>query len=170
MARHPPSRTSASRVDRLPTKSCIETDETKPQRSQLTSTRQHFCCLAFGQTPPESRSHLHGSQQLPMTELLNSSMFDSADSSFSNMTNRESSFDLRELSAMLPSVIAAATTHLEAQLDDQVAAIKGRLDQTTQRLSAWQNEARSVANAMSPGKHQTHRLDDIDRTSRRIQV
>ena len=87
----------------------------------------------------------------------------------SNMTNRESTFDLRELSAMLPSVIAAATTHLEAQLDDQVAAIKGRLEQTTQRLSAWQNEARSVANAMSPGKHQTHRLDDIDRTSRRIQ-
>lgn len=86
------------------------------------------------------------------------------------MVNPAASVDLDSLSAMLPSVVPAAVAHLDGQLEDQIARVKDRLNQTMQRLSSWQIEARAVADSMTPGAHQNRRREDIDRVTRRIEA
>jgi len=86
------------------------------------------------------------------------------------MVNSVASVDLDSLSAMLPSVVPAAVAHLDDQLEDQIARVKDRLNQTMQRLSSWQIEARAVADSMTPGAQRNRRREDIDRVTRRIKA
>ena len=85
------------------------------------------------------------------------------------MVNTAGEADLTAVSKVLPKVVAAATSYLEGQLEDQVARITAQLEQTTQRLRTWQVEARTVADAMTPGAQQSRRREDIERVTRRIE-
>jgi hypothetical protein len=86
------------------------------------------------------------------------------------MVNSTSNFRLDVLSTTLPQIVTAANSYLSNQLEDQISRVKGRLELTMSRLREWQVEARAVADAMSPGPHQTRRREDIDRVTRRIEA
>ena len=86
------------------------------------------------------------------------------------MVNPQWAGDLTEVERMLPQVVVAATHHLENRLEDQVTAVKARLDQWADHLRAWQGEARLFADAMAPGQRRTTRTGDIERVSRQTEA
>lgn len=86
-----------------------------------------------------------------------------------DMVNADWDGDLDEVTASLPQMVAAATGYLEDQLEDQVATVTARLDQTTDRLRQWQIDARAIADSMPSGAPQTRRREDIERRTRRIE-
>lgn len=84
------------------------------------------------------------------------------------MVNPRWEGDLTQLEGDLPAVTAAVESYLESLMEDQLAAVHGRLEDTRQRLERWQVQARLIADDLGSEPTRRKRLGDIDRVKNQI--
>ena len=94
-------------------------------------------------------------QLAPMAETLD------AAGVTSGMVNAGWDGDLKEVEAVLPAVLEAATGHLQAEMEQQHRTVQTQLDQTSRRLGAWQRSAEELAQQMKESPRKQQRLKEI---------
>ena len=84
------------------------------------------------------------------------------------MVNPRWEGDLTQLEGDLPAVTAAVESYLQSLMEDQLAAVHERLEDTRQRLERWQVQARLIAEDLDSEPKRRKRLGDIDRVKNQI--
>ena len=84
------------------------------------------------------------------------------------MVNPDWDGDLQTLEADLAMVTLAVESHLQGKVEDQLALVTERLEETGKRLKRWQIDARLAAEDMNSESGRRKRLGDIDRVSNQI--